>query len=168
MDQCIERIPDMLRNANPLFLEEVVWLKCCANKECSCQILSRLSDIEEVDPGQVLPAFLLCMNHDRAYGEISGYEEIHMTLRGVAAMSEKEGRNVRFPLGRVLRSCLGGGTLESIAAMTLEDRAFAAMVYAFLFFLRYTNVLLSGDLINKAHLYGIRQIYPKECRDSVL
>ncbi|KAK3874383.1 hypothetical protein Pcinc_020678 [Petrolisthes cinctipes] len=150
MDQCIERIPDTLRNTNPLYLEEVVWLKCCANEECSCQVLSRLSDIEEMDPGQVLPAFLLCMNHDRAYGEISGYEEIHTTLRGVAAMTEKEGRYyVRFPLGRVLRFCLGGGTLESIAAMTLEDRAFAAMVYAFLFFSRYTNVHMSGDLINR-------------------
>lgn len=153
MDQCIEKIPAVLGNTNPLYLEETVWLECCTDTNCSCHHLSVIldSDPEYLDPSQLIPAFLACMNHKRVYGETSGFEAHHKTLNEVLKMPSRRNRVVKYPLGKVLRACLGGeeASMEYISKMPIEDRAFASMVYMFLFFSRYVNVNMSGDLINR-------------------
>lgn len=152
-EQCIEKIPAVLGDTNPLYLEETVWLKCCEDTNCGCRNLSATLEggLENAEPSQLLPAFLMCMNHQRVYGETSGFENTHGAINEAMNGPSLINRVVRFPLGKVLRACLGGedASKEYIASMKTEDRAFVTMVYVFLFFSRYANVNMSGDLINR-------------------
>ena len=146
-DECIAKIPAAFNNFNPLYLEDAVWLQCCENSFCSCKTL--LEDINVASPASNLVVFLSCMNHKRAYNGVAGFEEAHVSIANLASAgpSARLGRYVRFPLKETLIACVGGGSVDAIRAMSLEDRAFVAMVYTFLFFSRYVNV--SGDMLNR-------------------
>lgn len=152
IDECITKIPAAFNNFNPVYLEDAVWLQCCENGACSCKTLPE--DTNAASPASALVAFLSCMNHQRAYNGVAGFEGAHASVAVLAAAepTARHGRCVRFPLRKTLVACVGGGSIEAIRAMPLEDRAFVAMVYTFLFFSRYANV--SGDMLNRV-LYVI-------------
>ena len=148
MDECIAKIPAAFNNFNPIYLEDAVWLQRCENSACSCKTLPDVTP-----PAAALVAFLSCMNHERVYNGVAGFEEAHASVAAdLAAAAGPTSRYVRFPLREILVACVGGGSIEAIKAMTLEDRALVAMVYTFLFFSRYANV--SGDMLNRV-LYVI-------------
>nr|BDT63199.1 MAG: wsv332-like protein [Hemigrapsus takanoi nimavirus]GBG35362.1 wsv332-like protein [Hemigrapsus takanoi nimavirus] len=152
IDECIAKIPAAFNNFNPIYLEDAVWLQCCENGACSCKMLPE--DINVASPASALVAFLSCMNHKRAYNGVAGFEGAHASVADLdaAGPTARFGRYVRFPLRETLVACVGGGSVEAIRAMPLEDRAFVAMIYTFLFFSRYANV--SGDMLNRV-LYVI-------------
>lgn len=150
IDECIAKIPAAFNNFNPVYLEDAVWLQCCKDGACNCKTLPE--DINVTDPRSALVAFLSCMNHKRAYNGVAGFERAHTSLAAALAESSPTVRWVRFPLRETLVACVGGGSVEAIRAMSLEDRAFVAMVYTFLFFSRYVSV--SGDMLNRV-LYVI-------------
>lgn len=147
IDDCIAKIPAAFNNFNPVYLEDIVWLQCCNNNACSCKTLPE--DINIASPASALVVFLSCMNHKRASRDVAGFEEAHVSLAKLvtAGPTTRLGRYVRFPLKDTLVACVGGGSEQAIRAMSLEDRAFVAMVYTFLFFSRLANV--SGDMLNR-------------------
>lgn len=152
INECIAKIPAAFNNFNPVYLEDAVWLQCCENDDCSCKTLPE--DVNVASPASALVAFFSCMNHKRAYNGVAGFEGAHASVAGLATAgpTARLGRYVRFPLRETLVACVGGGSVEAIRAMSLEDRAFVTMVYTFLFFSRYANV--SGDMLNRV-LYVI-------------
>lgn len=157
IDDCIAKIPATFNNFNPVYLEDAVWLRCCENSACSCKTLSE--DINVASPASALVVFLSCMNHKRAYNGVAGFERAHTSVANLAAAgpTARFGRYVRFPLKEILVACVGGGSVEAIRTMPLEDRAFIAMVYTFLFFSRYANV--SGDTLNRIlYVIGVKFI----------
>lgn len=92
MDKCIDKIPSTLKNFNPLYLEEVVWLECCQQPNCVCKGLSSSPNFKGKTPVQVLITFLLCMNHKRAYSGVPGYENVHSVLSDILTEKSRLGR----------------------------------------------------------------------------
>lgn len=150
IDECITKIPTILNNFNPIYLEDAVWLQCCENANCTCTFLPEEVYVNSVPPPvSSLVSFLSCMNHERIYNGVAGFEQAHKTAQKLVAAGpiNRLHRSVRFPLKETLLACVGGGAEGVIRAMPLEDRAFLIMVYIFLFFSRYANV--SGDMLNR-------------------
>lgn len=168
-NSCVQKLLSMLKNYNPLYIEEVIWLNKCSNHpKCSCHALKKMLDDGSAQPVEMLMSFFLCMNHKRRlYG--AGLDAIYEQAIPNVTKLYKDPNVIRFPFREVMMAAIFGTgfnifgdqhyrtspetselwmtiLLDRIAEMSLEDRAFMCMVYSFMFFSRYSN--FTADSIN--------------------
>lgn len=169
VNSCVRKLLSMLRNYNPLYIEEVMWLNKCSNRpKCRCHILKKMIDKGGAQPVEMLMAFFLCMNHKRRlYG--GGLDAIYEQAIPNVKKLYNDPNVIRFPFREVMMAAIFGPGFNisgdqhyrtspetselwmtilpnRIAEMSLEDRAFICMVYSFMFLSRYSNY--TADSIN--------------------
>lgn len=168
-NSCVQKLLSMLKNYNPLYIEEVMWLnKCSSRPKCSCHVLKNMLDKGGAQPVDMLMAFFLCMNHKRRLYGVGLDAVYEQAIPNVMKLYQDQ-NVIRFPFREVMMAAIFGSgfnisddqhyrtspetselwmtTLtDKISKMSQEDRAFICMVYSFMFLSRYRNY--TADSIN--------------------